>query len=63
MFTSKKIRYCSFIFMQFGQHILNIIGQFLCFHFPIGILGQVWYLMVSFPDLCNLTYFYVEMVS
>ena len=27
-------------------------------HFPIGILGQVWYLIVSFPDLCNLTYFY-----
>ena len=26
-------------------------------HFPIGILGQVWYLIVSIPDLCNLTYF------
>ena len=26
-------------------------------HFPIGILGQVWYLVVSIPDLCNLTYF------
>ena len=25
-------------------------------HFPIGILGQVWYLIVSIPDLCNLTY-------
>ena len=24
-------------------------------HFPIGILGQVWYLTVSFPDLCTLT--------
>ena len=22
-----------------------------------GILGQVWYLIVSIPDLCNLTYF------
>ena len=28
-------------------------------HFPIGILGQVWYLIVSIPDLCNLTYFNV----
>ena len=28
-------------------------------HFPIGILGQVWYLIVSIPDLCNLTYFYI----
>ena len=26
-------------------------------HFPIGILGQVWYLIVSIPDLCALTYF------
>ena len=27
-------------------------------HFPVGILGQVWYLIVSIPDLCTLTYFY-----
>ena len=25
-------------------------------HFPIVILGQVWYLIVSIPDLCTLTY-------
>ena len=25
--------------------------------FPCGILGQVWYLIVSFPDLCCLSYF------
>ena len=24
----------------------------------LGILGQVWYLIVSIPDLCTLTYFY-----
>ena len=24
-------------------------------HFPIGILGQVWYLFVLIPDLCTLT--------
>ena len=29
----------------------------VCFYFPIGILGQVWYLIVSIPDLCTLTYF------
>ena len=28
----------------------------LCCHFPIGILGQVWYLIVSIPNLCTLTY-------
>ena len=26
-------------------------------HFPIGILGQVWYLIVLILDLCTLTYF------
>ena len=25
--------------------------------FPCGILGQVWYLIVSINDLCRLTYF------
>ena len=30
--------------------------QLLVCHFPIGILGQVWYLIVSIPDLCTLTY-------
>ena len=26
-------------------------------NFPIGILGRVWYLIVSTSDLCTLTYF------
>ena len=31
----------------------------LCFvNFPCGILGQVWNLIVSIPDLCRLSYFY-----
>ena len=25
--------------------------------FPCGILGQVWYLIISFPDLSRLSYF------
>ena len=25
--------------------------------FPVGVLGRVWCLVVSIPDLCNLTYF------
>ena len=36
-----------------------VCGLLLCVcHFPIGILGQIWYLIVSIPDLCTLTYFY-----
>ena len=34
-----------------------VCGVQLCVcHFPIGILGQVWYLIVSITDLCTLTY-------
>ena len=29
-------------------------------HFLIGILGQVWYLIVSISDLCTLTNFIVK---
>ena len=28
--------------------------------FPYGILGQVWYLIVSIPDLCSLFYFVLD---
>ena len=39
--------------------VLALVGDFiLCFvTFPCGILGQVWYLIVSIPDLCHLSYF------
>ena len=30
---------------------------FIFVTFPCGILGQVWYLIVSIPDLCPLSYF------
>ena len=37
-----------------------ICGVQLCVcHFLIGILGQVWYLIVSIPDICTLTYFVI----
>ena len=28
--------------------------------FPCGVLGQVWYLIVSIPDLCLLPHFGIE---
>ena len=41
-----------FVIVVFPDHT-----HLLFYHFPIGILGQVWYLIVSIPDLCNITYF------
>ena len=54
--------------MRFNLHVLccHLRGKgwplgsrlwCLVCHFPIGILGQVWYLNVSISDLCTLTYF------
>ena len=37
-----------FLFVMFNCVFVTI---------PSGILGQVWYLIVSFPDLCHLSYF------
>ena len=35
-----------------------VSGVLLCVcYFPNSTLGQVWYLIVSIPDLCTLTYF------
>ena len=36
-----------------------LIVMFKCVFviFLCGILGQVWYLIVSIPDLCNISYF------
>ena len=31
--------------------------------FPFGILGRVWYLIVSIPDPCCLSYFYATLTS
>ena len=37
-----------------GSHLWFLLS--VC-HFLVDILGQVWYLIVSIPDLCTLTYF------
>ena len=37
-----------------GSHLWCLL--WVC-HFPIGILGRVWYSIVSIPVLCTLTYF------
>ena len=61
-----SLPYCLVCFLQPCGHMLGkgrplgslVIYVFLCFsHFPIGVLGQVWYLIVSIPDLCLLPYF------
>ena len=40
---------------------LSFVVSIYKYQFPIGILVQVWYLIVSIPDLCTLTYFHYLM--
>ena len=35
---------------------LFVMFNFVFVTFPCGILGQVWYLIVSFPNLCHHSY-------
>ena len=36
-------------------HVCDVYSDFVTF--PFGILGQVWFLIVSIPDPCCLSYF------
>ena len=36
---------------------LSFVVSTVSLSLSLGILGQVWYLFVSIPDLCTLTYF------
>ena len=42
--------------------LLALVGDVYCIFvtFPCGILCQVWYLIVSFPDLCRLSDFVIR---
>ena len=35
-----------------------VVSNYEFVTFPFIILGKVWYLIVSIPDLCTLAYFY-----
>ena len=42
--------------LPLGSFVCDVL---LCFvTFPCGVLGHVWYLIVSISDLCLLTYIY-----
>ena len=37
--------------------LLYVMFSYVFVTFPYSVLGQVWYLIVSIPDLCLLSYF------
>ena len=48
-----------------GLTSLLLFEMFYCevVTFPCGILCQVWYLIVSIPDLCRLPYFDLDCIA
>ena len=60
------ISLCASVYMCFVvtcRERADLLALVCVCHFPIGILGQVWYLIVSIPDLCTLTYITVSKKS
>ena len=54
--------YSSIYLMSLLCFETSIISRFSPLSFYVlsyTVLGQVWYLIISIPDLCNLTYFVV----
>ena len=63
VFLMISLVHCSLVVTCWERaDLLALVGNvymFICVFvtFPCGILGQVWYLIVSFPDLCRLLIF------
>ena len=43
--------------------LLYVMFSCVFVSFPYGVLGQVWYLIVSIPDLCLLSYFELQYLN
>ena len=54
-----SVHCCPVVTCRERAYLLALVGDVyrIFVTFPFGILGQVWYLIVSFPDLCHLSYF------
>ena len=52
--TFRSVHCCLEVTCWERADFLALVGDIYCnlVTFPSGILGQVWYLVVSFPDLC-----------
>ena len=54
-----SVHCCLAVICRERADLLALVGDvyFIFVTFQCGILGQVLYLIVSFPDLCRLSYF------
>ena len=56
-----SVQCCLIVTLRERADLLTLICGVYCdfVTFPCGILGQVWYLIVSIPDSCCLSYFHI----
>ena len=54
-----SVHFCLVVTCWERVDLLDLAGDVYCIFvtFPCSILGQVWFLVVLFPDLCLLSYF------
>ena len=57
-----SVHCCHVVLCWERADLLALVGDVYCIFvsFPCGILGQVLYLIVSFPDLCHFSYFHLN---
>ena len=57
-----SVYYCLVVTCWESADLLALVGDLYCIFvtFPFGIMGQVGYLIVSFPDLCRLSNFAIS---
>ena len=58
-YTLASVYCCLVVTCWERADLLALVGDVYCIlvTFPCGILCQAWYLIVSFPDPCRLSYF------
>ena len=58
--TFASVHCCLVVTWRERADLLALVCDVYCdfVTFPFGILGQVWYLIVSIPDPCCISYFY-----
>ena len=59
MLSCASVYCCLVVTCMERADLLALVVMSNCEFFPIGILGQVWYLIVSIPDLFPLSCFIV----
>ena len=64
LYAFASVQSCLVVTCWERADLLALVGDVYCIFvtIPCGILGQVWYLIVSFLDLCRRFYSYERML-